>query len=223
MRRSIYALTTAITAALGLSAMQAVATAHAQPAPRHHNHVIPATSWTAQCDQQSPRLCMYANGTSGDYVYGKLFSQGTNAEGMAIYAVNGPCSNGNNLVQDGADGDDNCDGVAYWWPFTNHHLDDLYGNLASGEVVTLRNVHSGLCYLRTDVNGVVQGDCSLSGHLWVWWPLVKPSPWLFINVSASDDAAAGLPLCANGQDNPLIVGCPNDDNGNREHWSAKSS
>ena len=187
-----------ILALLGLTTGLAATSAHADPQAKR-------TTWMAICDSQNTILCAYSDGTSGHLWYGKLYSQNAQAEGTDDPLVSSPCGAGHFAVQDNADGDDNCGGAQYWWPFTNHFLDQLAG---AGGVVTYDNTASGLCMLNTGQgNNVTQGSCGSTGHLWVNDPFDAgggDSVWIW-NVVASDGSQLLTGLCANGQDNPLIT------------------
>lgn len=167
-----------------------------------------AASWNAWCDNEVNILCMHMDGTAGDNVLGKIYSSNQQtSQSSAETAITGPCGNGVSKVQDGGDGDDNCNGATYWWPSTLHNIDTGDG---AGNVYVIYNVSSGNCLLGTTAgNADVQDTSSCNGTGRLWIQLTDGTDlYEEVNVYVTDTQNDNLnyELCSGAAGDPLTTG-----------------
>jgi hypothetical protein len=159
------------------------------------------------CDNNSPKDCLYANGTQGDRVYDKGWA-GWQGQELTQRGDFGVCGHSNEDV------------VTATCPFdVGSGLNTKYQGY---EVASLGRSDSQYCFYATgDGSDVYQGSCSHSGVLWVVFP-VSGGYWQYVNVYSSDNSS-NIParLCATVVNSPVIVSDNqgNDCNGALIQWS----
>src|SRR5579871_5122217 len=118
------------------------------------------------CGSSSNQQCNISmDGTSGDKV--NIFAANNSDSKQAIdwtYLQAPNCPSGVSVVQDGADGDDNCNGVSEWWPFSFHGCDTAHDG---GSGVTF-GPGGTIAYANdSEPNNVWQTTAAHTGDEWV--------------------------------------------------------
>lgn len=148
------------------------------------------------CDDESPyQICLSANGTEGNNVYGKTYS--TDKEEHTTVAAANVCA-----------GTDVVDGGNTTCPFAqgSGHLNDKY---QGDTIVQMYNSDENnmyyLGYEGTGADGMVQGKKG-TGYMWVLAPVSQgSSKYYLINVAISGDNQAPWFACSFGANQAVLL------------------